>query len=42
MDGWAEYSDIIWDAVQKAFLEQMSAQEALDKAAAKIDDLRSM
>ena len=40
MDGWAEYSDIIWDAVQKAFLEQMSPQEALDEAAAKIDGLR--
>ena len=42
MDGWAEYSDIIWDAVQKAFLAQMSPQEALDEAAAKIDGLRGM
>ncbi|MDE0220524.1 MAG: sugar ABC transporter substrate-binding protein [Spirochaetaceae bacterium] len=42
MDGWAEYSDIIWNAVQKAFLKQMTPQEALDEAAAKIDGLRGM
>ena len=42
MDGFAEYTDIIWDAVQKASLEQMSPQEALDEAAAKIDNLRGM
>lgn len=42
MDGFAEYTDIIWDAVQKAHLEQMTPQEALDEAAARIDDLRGM
>ena len=42
LDGWAEYSAIIWDAVQKAFLAQMGPREALDEAAAKIDGLRGM
>ena len=42
MDGWTEYSGVIWDAVQKAFLKQMSPQQALDKAAATIDNLRGM
>ena len=40
MDGFAEYSDLIWDANEKAFLGMMSAQEALDEAAAKIDAIR--
>ena len=31
MDGWAEYSAIIWDAAQKAFLKQMRPQKALDE-----------
>jgi len=42
MDGFAEYTDIIWDGIQKAFLGQMSPQEAMDEAAAKIDKLRGM
>ena len=40
VSGWTEASDIIWDAVQKVFLEKMTAQEALDEAAAKIDESR--
>jgi ABC-type glycerol-3-phosphate transport system substrate-binding protein len=40
MEGWAEYSDIIWDAVSEALLEQKTPQEALDDAAAEIDGLR--
>ena len=40
MDGFAEYTDIIWDAVQKAHLGQMTPKEALDEAAARIDELR--
>ena len=42
MDGFAEYTDIIWDGIQKAFLDQMSPQEAMDEAAAKIDKARGM
>ena len=42
LDGWAEYSATIWDAVRKAFLEQMRPQDALDEAAARIDALRGM
>lgn len=42
MDGWAEYSDIIWDANQKVFLGQMTPKAALDEAAAKIDKARGM
>jgi ABC-type glycerol-3-phosphate transport system substrate-binding protein len=42
IEGWAEYSDIIWDAVSQALLEQKSPQQALDDAAAEIDDLRDM
>lgn len=42
MEGWAEYSDIIWDAVSEALLEEKSAQEALDDAAAEIDGLRGL
>lgn len=42
MEGWAEYSDIIWDAVSEALLEQKSAEEALDDAAAEIDGLRGL
>ncbi len=40
MDGFAEYTDLIWDAVQKAHLGQMTPKEALDEAAARIDELR--
>ena len=42
MDGFAEISDTIWDANEKALLGMMTPQEALDEAAAKIDDLRGM
>ncbi len=42
MDGWAEYSDIIWDAVQNVFLQKQTPKEALDEAAAKIDKARGM
>ena len=42
LDGWAEYSAIIWNAVQMAFLAQMRPQEALAEAAARIDGLRGM
>ncbi len=42
MEGWAEYSDIIWDANVKAFLGQKTPKEALDEAADKIDKLRGM
>jgi ABC-type glycerol-3-phosphate transport system substrate-binding protein len=40
MDGFAEISDTIWDANEKAFLGMMTPQEALDEAAAKIDEMR--
>lgn len=42
IEGWAEYSDIIWDAVSEALLEQKSSKQALDEAAQEIDDLRGM
>lgn len=42
MEGWAEYSDIIWDEISEAFLGRKSAQEALDDAAAEIDRRRGM
>lgn len=42
MEGWAEYSDIIWDEVSQAFRGRKSAQEALDDAAAAIDDRRGL
>lgn len=42
MDGFAEISDLIWDANEKAFLGIMTPQEALDEAAAKIDSIRGM
>lgn len=41
VSGWTEASDIIWDAVQKVFLQKMTAQAALDEAAAKIDEARA-
>lgn len=41
IEGWGEFSDIIWDAVSEAFLGK-SPQAALDEAAVKIDDLRGM
>ncbi len=42
MTGWAEYSDIIWDAVQKVLMGKMDAKAALDEAAAKIDKARGL
>ena len=42
IDGWAQDSDLVWDAVSKAFLGQMTPQAALDEAAAKIDKSRGM
>ena len=42
MEGWAEYSDIIWDAISEALLGKKSAKNVLDAAAAKIDGLRGM
>jgi len=42
IEGWAEFSDVIWDAVSETLLGQKSAQEALDDAAAEIDSLRGM
>jgi multiple sugar transport system substrate-binding protein len=42
IEGWAEFSNIIWDANVKAFLGQMSPKAALDEAAAKIDKSRGM
>ena len=37
-----EASDIVWDANVKAFLGQMTPKQALDEAAAKIDEARGM
>ncbi|RKX98183.1 MAG: hypothetical protein DRZ90_03785 [Spirochaetes bacterium] len=37
--GWPETSSIMWDAIQKVELGQMSAQDALNEAAAAIDAL---
>ena len=42
IEGWAEFSDILWDAVSAVLLEQKSAREALDEAAAEIDGLRGL
>lgn len=39
---WPEATRIIWDANLKAFLGQMSAKEALDEAAARIDRARGL
>lgn len=40
MEGWGEFSDIIWDQVAEAFLGRKSAQQALDDAAQAIDRRR--
>jgi len=37
-----ELNDTVWDANVKAFLGQMTPKEALDEAAAKIDEARGM
>jgi multiple sugar transport system substrate-binding protein len=37
-----EVSDIVWDANVKAFLGQLTPKQALDEAAAKIDEIRGM
>jgi multiple sugar transport system substrate-binding protein len=42
MEGFAQISDIIWNANVKAFLGQMSPKQALDEAAAQIDKMRGM
>lgn len=42
MAGFAEITDIIWDAVSLAYLGEKSPKKALDDAAAEIDDLRGM
>lgn len=39
--GWVESASIIWDAQQKAFLGEMTAQEALDWAAMEVDKVRA-
>lgn len=40
MEGFAEYTEITWDAIQEAHLGRMSPKDALDEAASKIDKLR--
>ena len=42
MEGWAEYSNMIWDAVSKVYLGQATPKAALDEAAAKIDKARGL
>ena len=42
IEGWGEFSDIIWDAVSEVLLGQKGAREALDDAAAEIDALRGL
>jgi multiple sugar transport system substrate-binding protein len=42
IEGWAEYSDIIYDAEIEVHLGKKSPQQALDDAAAKINQLRGM
>ena len=42
MEGWAEISDTVWDAVAKAYLGDMTPKAALDEAAMKIDKIRGM
>lgn len=39
IDGFAEMTDIIWDAISFAFLGQKTPQEALDDAARAVDQL---
>lgn len=42
MNGFAEISDIIWDAVSLAYLGEKTPQKALDDAAAEIDEMRGL
>lgn len=42
MNGFAEITDMIWDAISLAFLGEKTAQEALDDVAADIDEMRGM
>ena len=42
IEGWAEYSDIIYDAEIEVHLGKKTPQKALDDAAAKINSLRGM
>jgi multiple sugar transport system substrate-binding protein len=42
IEGWAEFSDIIYDAEIEVHLGQKTPKRALDDAAAKIDALRGM
>ena len=37
---WAECNDIIWDAIGATFLGQKTPKQALDEAAARIDEIR--
>jgi multiple sugar transport system substrate-binding protein len=42
IDGWAEFNDIIWDANVEVFLGRKTPQQALDDAAALIDQKRGL
>lgn len=42
MEGFAEITDIIWDAVSLALLGDSTPKAALDEAAKKIDDMRGV
>jgi multiple sugar transport system substrate-binding protein len=42
IDGWAEFNDIIWDANVEVFLGRKTPQQALDDAAAMIDQKRGL
>jgi len=41
IEGFAEMTDVIWDGISKALLGQMTAQEALDEAAMKVDEIKA-
>ncbi len=42
IEGWDEFNNIIWDACEKVFQGQATPKQALDEAAAKIDEARGL
>ncbi len=42
IEGWDEFNNIIWDATEKVFQGQATPKQALDEAAAKIDEARGL
>ena len=42
IEGWDEFNNIIWDACEKVFQGQATPKQALDEAAAKINEARGL